>query len=56
MQKDFEQWLQLMMKQRVQPSMDTSTTKPQILDKKVSEDMAAFYKARDEIYNNLKKQ
>ena len=29
MQKDFEQWLQLMMKQRVQQSVDTSSTKPQ---------------------------
>ena len=54
MQRDFEQWLQLMMNQSKATSIDNNS-KGVIKDKKVTDDLAAFYKARDDIYKGLNK-
>ena len=61
MQKDFEQWFSVMLKQYQGPSTPArsvhsntsvvSTSK----DPKVNENLAAFYKARDEIYQSASK-
>ena len=72
MQKDFETWLQVMLKQQssqmnagygntnrtgatTNESFNQSSASGfngNITDKKVSENLEAFYKARDAIYNN----
>ena len=60
MQNDFEKWLQVMLKQTAgtstsavgQSTLNTSnaTFNAGATDKKVSDNLEAFYKARDQIY------
>ena len=51
MQSDFEAWLQVMMKQS--SSTNTSTV---LKDQNVSDNLEAFYKAREQIYNKTLKK
>ena len=66
MQKDFESWLQVMLKQQTTGGVTaqaSNTTSNNIMsqstnnfgatDAKVNENLQAFYKARDAIYKDL---
>jgi len=52
MQADFEKWLSVMIKQNTYGSSFTSSKNGNAvsLDKKTNENLNAFYKARNEIY------
>ena len=62
MKKDFEQWFEMMMKQYQVTNTDNKSSNTGIStaivakDKKVNESMSAFYKARDDIYQNIPKK
>ena len=65
MQKDFEQWITVMIKHKQSsgPTVNTSAATQQqaatqnmgSTDKRVNENLAAFYKARDAIYDEVNK-
>ena len=60
MQKDFEQWITIMVKHKQAPGGQAMPQAQQpalgSTDKRVNDNLAAFYKARDAIYEEVKKQ
>jgi hypothetical protein len=52
MQKDFEQWITVMIRQK-ELEMNPAAKAPNgaLTDKKVQDNLKEFYKARDAIYN-----
>lgn len=65
MQKDFEQWITVMIKHKqstgskvnssAAPQQQAATQNMASTDKRVNENLAAFYKARDAIYDEVSK-